>query len=153
MNNIKKKQIKKLSDVPYTPKKDKLGEDKKTFTQSLTKDQIKDLLEGYNEVTFENIKPGFNIRYFKKNNDTFDFRMGGMVFKVFDDYVILTNGTTNWSVQKIGNIFFQQVPYNIFKKQIEEDCQFKINELVSLVKSQQKKIKELEDYIRQIHGK
>lgn len=151
-NNKKEKpKMKKLSEVPYVPEKDdKTGENKKSFTQSLTKDQIKDLLEGYVETSFENIKIGFNVRYFKKTNDTFEFRMGGTVFKVSDDYIIVTNGRANWSVQKDGNIFFQQIPYNIFKKQVEEDCKFRVNELLSLVKSQQKKIKELEDYISKI---
>ena len=136
-------KLKKLNDIKY------IG-DKKTFTEQLTKEQIKDLLEGYVEVKFSDIKMGFHVRYFKKNGDKLNFRMGGTIIKMDPEYVIVSNGKANWSVQKKGTIFYQQAPMSQIKKDIEEEYMKKItekddkiNELMSLIKSLNKKIKDI----------
>jgi len=139
-----KTELKKLSDVKYVG-------DKKTFTESLTKEQIVDLLDGYNETDFSNIKMGFHVRYFKENNGKMDFRMGGTIIKIEKDYVIVSNGKANWSVQKNNTTFYQQAPLSQIKKDIEEkyikkitENEDKIQELMALVRSLNKKIKTLE---------
>lgn len=130
---------KKLSDIEYTG-------DKKTFTDRLSPEQIKDLLDGYELVSFKNVKLGYHVRYFKKADKT-EFRLGGTVVKINDDYIVLTNGTANWSVQKKTAVIYQQEPIVKFKKRITEEHQSKINELMSLIREQDKKIKVLEKQI------
>lgn len=143
----KKTELKKLSDIKYTG-------DKKTFTEKLTKEQIKDLLDGYKEVTFGGVKIGFHIRYFKKQGTELDFRMGGTVIKKEKNYLIVSNGKANWSVQEKGTVFFQQIPLSVLRKELEDEYEKKItekddkiNELMSLIKELTKKNKMLENKI------
>ena len=88
-------KLKKISDKKYTGPK-------KTFTEKLTKNEIKNLLDGYTETPFDKLHIGHNVRYFVNNvkSGNLDFRMGGFIIKIEEDFVIISNGTVNWSAQK-----------------------------------------------------
>lgn len=147
---IIKKPLKRLDDVPYKGSK-------KTVTQSLTAEEINDLLDGYEEVEFENIKKMHNIRYFKENIKTggYDFRVGGIVLVVVNieaiektpaqQYIVLNANGLNWSVQKEGNVFYQAMPISKIKEQIHAEYK------QTLVK-QNDKIKEFISYARTLEN-
>lgn len=96
---------------------------KKTFTKSLTKSQIIDLLDGYQETSFLLLRQGYLVRYFKpiENTEKLEFQMGGMIVYVdiVNKYAIVTNHKVNWSVQS-NCIFFQQMPISEIKQIIED---------------------------------
>lgn len=142
---MNKKGHKKLSDVPYT------GE-KKTITQSLTPEEIKDLLDGYEQTTFENLKPFFHVRYYKQNPTTkeVNFRVGGIIILINSEkeYIIVSSGTLSFCVQKQNTIFFQAVPLSIMKERMDEQYKKKINEQNSKINELMTYIKSLEDELK-----
>lgn len=90
--------------------KDKFDKPPITYTESLTKENIKDLLKEYEQVeNIKNIKIGCHLRYFSKNKDNnYLFRLGGEL-KLNDsskDYIVLKNRIKTWCVQKKDTIFF-----------------------------------------------
>ena len=101
---------------------------KQTTQERLTPEQIKEKLLDY--VLVENTQDNFTIplnchvRYFSVSpkNDKL-FRLGGTVFKIFDDYIILSNGTTTWSVQKKNTIFYKKLSMDevVLRSQKEKD--------------------------------
>lgn len=124
---------KKISEVPYTGPK-------KTITQSLTTEEIKDLLDGYEKTNFENLKPFYHVRYYHEDKKTGEvlFRTGGIIIKCNNEkkYVVLSSGAVSWSVQKKNNIFYQAIPLSVAKEQLNEqykdDIQKKNNEIIQL---------------------
>lgn len=128
------KKLKKISDVEY------IGP-KKTFTQELSKEEINKLLEGYTETSFSKLNKGFHVRYFKKVNNSLEFKMGGTILKKEPEYIILTNGTVNWSVQKINNIFYQQESISNIKNELEE-------QYIEQIETLKKEKEELISYIK-----
>lgn len=145
-----KYEVKKISETEYTGPK-------KTFTHSLTKSQIIDLLDGYEETPFLFLKQGYLVRYFGINKDTkkLEFKMGGTIVYVdiVKKYVVITNHKNNWSVQS-DCIFFQQMPISQIKEIIEEkykDAILKQADQIELkdklIKALNKKILELENTI------
>jgi hypothetical protein len=83
-----------------------------TFTETLSKEDIKNLLNDYEQVNDINtVKKETHLRYFTLNNDgTYKFRLGGklMINDTSNNYIILSNGIKTWSVQKKNTIFFQK---------------------------------------------
>lgn len=127
-------KLKKLDDIKYTGPK-------KTFTQELSKEEINQLLDGYEETTFSNLNKGFHVRYFKKVNGMLEFKMGGTILKKEAEYVILTNGMANWSVQKVDTVFYQHETIIEIRKQLDKKYGDEIDglkkrndELISYVK-------------------
>jgi hypothetical protein len=124
---------KKLSEVLYKGPK-------KTLTQLLTTDEIKDLLDGYEITVFENLKLFYNVRYYSKNPKSGEvlFRTGGSIIHIDNEkeYVILSSGSLSWSVQKLNTIFYQALPLSVIKEQIEmkyiDDLEKKDNEILEL---------------------
>jgi hypothetical protein len=83
-----------------------------TFTETLSKDEIKKLLDDYEQVNdVDTVKKETHLRYFTLNNDgTYKFRLGGklMINNILSKYVVLSNNIKTWSVQKQNTIFFQK---------------------------------------------
>jgi hypothetical protein len=110
---------------------------KKTFTDQLTKDEIKHLLEDYEEVKdIKKLMKGTHIRYFENKDGEYLFRMGGIVTVIKEPlYIVLSNGTRTWSVQlKEDTILFSKLSASILKKQYLEalnEKQLEINELIA----------------------
>lgn len=141
MSDDKKKYIKnkKISEVEYKGPK-------KTFTNSLTPEDIKNLLIGYTETQFNNLHKGYNIRYFSKNLKTglLEFRMGGMIIIKDDEkgFILCSNGITSWCVQKDA-IFYEQEPIHIIKEKLEEKYK-------AIIFDKNQQIKELKNYIKKL---
>jgi len=144
------KKLKKLDDVEYTGPK-------KTFTQELSPSEIQALLEGYVETDYVSLKKGFHIRYFSTNKKTGEkeFKMGGTILKISSpDYIVLSNGSLNWSVQIDGTIFFQQMTMQEIKTELQvnfdADMHVKNNEILKLklhIKAFKKEISEKKNEI------
>jgi hypothetical protein len=116
----------------------RLGDDKTykrpdvTYQEKLTKEEIKEKLDGYVKVIDINDVPlNTHMRYFiidKDGNKV--FRTGGMLQNKdnADTYVILSNGKLSWSVQIENAIFFKKLTHNdelniiheMYKKKLDE---------------------------------
>lgn len=129
-----------------------------TATNKLTSEEITKLLENYQEVDIKNLKRGIHTRYFKKNGKSIDFKLGGILLKIDDDYkyvVMMEKGFT-WSVQ--GNsIFYQKMTSNDEIQELEYDNQKNKNDIIelksyikSLIKQLQEKEKQEENYKKKI---
>lgn len=93
----------------------------KTFTEKLTKNEIKTLLEEYKQEDIKNITKGLHVRYFIKDKDgQLLFRMGGALKdnSGLPTYVVLTNGKKSWSVQVDNTIFYVKMS----NKQELDEC-------------------------------
>ncbi len=126
----------------------------KTFTDNLTPEQIEERLEDYEEVKnveeLYKIPLGVHLRYYSTDKQTGikTFRMGGQLHhnKGLPKYVMLSNGTTQWSVQIDDAIFFRKLASeeikNIFKEEIVS-----LKEEIIALKDENKKLKsELKKY-------
>ena len=123
-------KLKKISDVEYKGPK-------KTFTQDLSKEEIDELLKGYEPTHSDDLKRGYHIRYFSPNKTTgkSEFKMGGTIIKLnLPKYVVLTNGCLNWTVQVEKTIFFQQTPVSEIKKQLELEFERNQGEYIAIIK-------------------
>jgi hypothetical protein len=132
-----------------------------TYTDKLSKSQIKELLIDYERVKdikdLEKIPPGTHLRYFEMKNKELKFRTGGVltVNSGLPDYIILSNGKLSWSVQVATCIFFRRVTI----KQIREEYDkllFKNDATIkgqqALLSEQTTKIKELLKEIKRLNG-
>ena len=50
-----------------------------------------------------------NISNEDPKTGTKEFRLGGFLTKITDDYVVISNGNFSWSVQKKTSVFFQKL--------------------------------------------
>lgn len=143
--NNKKIISKKLSDVPY------VGDPKKSITQNLTAEEIKDLLDGYKITEFQNLKLLHHIRYFSKNETTGEvsFRTGGTIVGIDyeKEYLALSSGTLSWSVQKKNNVFHQAMPLSMVREEIEKKCE---DHYRNIINKQDGAIKELYSQIKKL---
>lgn len=101
-----------------------------SFTDNLTKDEIKQLLEDYRKEKIEKIARGKHVRYFATDNEGHKkFRTGGILINNagLPDYVVLSNGGKNWSVQTEDTIFYVQMSISDIKKEFQ-DTLFKKDE-------------------------
>jgi len=107
---------------------EKLGDDDykrpvQTYTEKLSKDEIKQKLEDYKKVDkIGNVKIGTHVRYFSKKGNIMVFRLGGIIIanNGLPDYVILKNGTKSWSVQTKDTIFFARISLTDLQQEYEE---------------------------------
>jgi hypothetical protein len=126
---------------------------KKTFTESLSQDEIKEKLLDYKKVEdISTIPVNSHLRYFSliEDKDTKKykkvFRIGGFLKNKDNhaDYVILCNGINgggkSWSVNTKTSIFFQKMNINDIRDKYEEQ----INSLKDEVRRLKKKIQTLE---------
>lgn len=118
-----------------------------TFTESLSKEEIKKLLEDYDQITsIDELEKGIHVRYFsKQEDDKYKFRMGGIIIIIKDEYVIMSNGKKKWSVQINDTIFFKKKSLS----KIKDDHKKEIMRYEKIIDNQNKKIEELEKKIQQ----
>ena len=103
----------------------------KTFQETLSNTDIKERLKEYKKV--DNIKTvsiGTHCRYFSVDLNTKQkvFRLGGNLNKIDPEgrYVILSNGSANWSVQIPNTIFFQKMTEAEYKEEMKKDLKKEI---------------------------
>lgn len=107
---------------------ERLGDDNyvkplQTFTDRLSQDEINKLLEDYVKENIKNIVKGSHVRYFSKDKDgNLKFRLGGMLINTdgLPEYVVLSNGKKNWSVQVKDTIFYGQISNKQLKKEYKD---------------------------------
>jgi hypothetical protein len=143
INEVATKYAKKNYEKKETKKP--VGEKKKTQTDNLTKDEIKKLLEDYNEVDDINDVPiGTHMRYFTLVNGENKFRMGANL-KIIDSakgFVMLRNAVGyEFSVQLKGTTFFKKMTMTDIKSEYDKLIA-DLNDKVKKLKSENKLLKE-----------
>ena len=95
--------------VPYESRQKRLKDNtyKKinpdTFSEteiSQGEEKMKEKLKNYVETDMIHIPIGTHVRYIVLIDFIPQFRLGGVITKVEDDYVVLSNGRFTWSVQR-----------------------------------------------------
>lgn len=85
-----------------------------TFTERLTKEDIKAKLENYNRIEnveeLENVPIGTHMRYFKYEDGHYKFRMGGILMnkKEAKKYIVLANNGKTWCASTKKCKFFSK---------------------------------------------
>jgi hypothetical protein len=138
--------------------KDNYIKPKITYTDKLSKAQIRQLLYDYEEIKnikeLQKIEPGTHLRYFENKDGEMKFRTGGIltVNTGFPDYLILSNGKISWSVQIKNCIFFKRITI----KEIRDEYEGELIKLQGEIKGLHTLIKELsiekEKYVKK-YGK
>jgi hypothetical protein len=111
--------------------RDSYNRPKKTYQETLSNTEIKEKLKDYKRVSnIKNVSIGSHIRYFTVDTQTGNkqFRLGGNLNKVDPEgrYVILSNGTINWSVQIPDTIFFQKMTEDEYKEELKKELKKEI---------------------------
>lgn len=133
-NKIQK--LKKISDD-----KDYIKSEQ-TVTEKLSADEIQKLLEDYKKIDSNELKRGFHVRYFKINQDkSVEFKLGGNILKVngLPEYIVLSNGKLNWSVQCKNTIFYQKMTFTEEKEEFNK-----------IITKQNNDIQILTDYVKNL---
>ena len=140
----------------------RLGDDsykrpKKTLTDKLSAEEIKEKLEDYIEVEdISKVPLNTHIRYFtekinEKGKKTKAFRMGGFLVNKnnYDKYVILSNvpdtGVINnnkktWSANTKTSIFYRKQTLDEIKEEMNDQIE-ELNEEIETLKKELKKVK------------
>lgn len=98
-----------------------------TYTEKLSKAQVRQLLYDYEEIKnikeLEKVEPGTHLRYFEDKDGEMKFRTGGIltVNTGFPDYLILSNGKISWSVQIKKCIFFKRLTIKELRDEYEKE--------------------------------
>lgn len=159
VNDKNDNEIKKVIKKTYQPKsnqsklnqyggnEDDIGEEKKTFTGNLTKDEIEEKLQDYKLVDdISKVPLGTHLRYFVMKNGTKLFRMGGNLKRNLDlpKFIVLVNALgTEWTVQVKDTTFYKKMSL----KEIKEEYDGIIDELHEKIKKYKTKIEEKDNTI------
>lgn len=98
-----------------------------------TAEEIERYLEGYTQLTTSDLATtplDTHLRYFTNEDGQQKFRLGGFLKnnEHSDKYIMLTNGTSTWSVQVASAVFFRKLAHheevdelhNMYQKIIKE---------------------------------
>lgn len=114
---------------------------KVTYQDTLQTDEaMLEKLAGYEEVEFpEHVEYSTHVRYITYKDGKAKFCLGGLMMRVMPEYVILSNGTLSWSVQreyfdKEGNTygktrFFKYISKDVRNKLVIDKQQDEIERL------------------------
>tara|TARA_B110000971_G_C19950248_1_gene473040 strand:- start:503 stop:967 length:465 start_codon:yes stop_codon:yes gene_type:complete len=133
---------------------------KKTYTESIqNKAAIKEKLKNYERVEdIDDVEFDTHVRYFtldKQNKQV--FRTGGLLIKKHSEYVKLSNGRMQWSVQRYHydadddekeNPIFETVFFARISKQ--DEFNKKEEKYIAIIKKQRDEINKLKDIIKKI---
>lgn len=95
----------------------------KSYQDKLSPDEIKSKLEEYKQVEdISKVPLNSHLRYFSINTKTGkkQFRLGGFLTKIDNEYVVLSNGSLSWSVQIKSTVFFQKMNFSDLKEELIE---------------------------------
>jgi penicillin V acylase-like amidase (Ntn superfamily) len=125
----------------------------------MTMDEIKKKVENFELVSKTDIKDlniGTTIIYFEKIFDKktdsvkFKYKPGGRIIVNKKEYLVVTNGKTNWSVQLKNHIIFKMMPVINIQKKFD----IQIEKLKLLIKEERKNYKkELSNYEKKLSDK
>jgi len=126
------------------------GDEKKTFTGNLTKDEINEKLQDYKLVDdISKVPLGTHLRYFVMKDGTKLFRMGGNLKRNLDlpKFIVLVNALgTEWTVQVKDATFYKKMTL----KEIKEEYDGIIDELHEKIKKYKTKIEERDNVIAEL---
>lgn len=129
---------------------DNEGDEKKTFTGNLTKDEINEKLQDYKLVDdISKVPLGTHLRYFVMKDGTKLFRMGGNLKRNLDlpKFLVLVNALgTEWTVQVKDATFYKKMSL----KEIKEEYDGIIDELHEKIKKYKTKIEERDNVIAEL---
>ena len=117
---------------------------KKSYQDNLSPAEIKQKLEEYSQVDdIDEVPLNSHLRYFTINVKTGkkQFRLGGFLTKIDKDYVVLSNGTLSWSVQKKNNIFFRKMTFQELKEELTGKIKKSYESELKKLKEENKKLK------------
>jgi len=123
-----------------------------TYTDKLSKTQIKELLYDYDEIKnideLKNIPIGTHIRYFEKKDNELKFRTGGIltVNSGLPKYIVLNNNKLSWSVQVESCIFFRRITL----RQIREEYDKVLINNDMIIKGQEIMLRKNNDIIKKL---
>ncbi len=97
-----------------------------TYTEKLSKSDVRQLLYDYEEIKdiedLQKIEPGTHIRYFEDKDGEMKFRTGGiMTVNQYPTYIVLANGKISWSVQIGQCIFFRRITIKEVRDEYEKE--------------------------------
>ena len=116
---------------------------------------IKKELKGFSQIEFPyNITKNTPVKYLCIKDNQEYFYTGGKFVRFGNDCLILTNGSSNWSVKKYvkdkeGNIVYSS-KFFIPSKEEDYNCTKEINELKSIIKAQQDIINKLSYQVKKL---
>jgi hypothetical protein len=111
--------------------KDTYNKPSETYTERLTKDDIKEQLKDYVKVDdIKTVPLGTHLRYFTVVGGKQVFRLGGYMINNngLPNYIVLSNGKMTWSVQTKNAVFFRKLSVNEIKKEVVESCKQQLKE-------------------------
>jgi len=118
---------------------------KKSYQEKLSPDEIKKKLEEYKQVEFiDDVNLNSHLRYFTFNEKTGkkQFRLGGFLTKIDKEYVILSNGSLSWSVQKKNTIFFQKMNFTDLKDELIQKISRKFEKKIQKLNDENRVLKD-----------
>jgi hypothetical protein len=126
-----------------------------TITDTLQNDDsIREKLNSYEEVSnIDSIPIHTHVRYITYKDGHPKFCLGGFLIKIHSDYVILSNNTVNWSVQRFyvnketGDKQFTTF-YSIINKNRRNEIQ--INSQLTELEKKDKEIEQLKAQLNQV---
>ena len=140
--------ITKTTRLSNLKTKKPVDDNNKTFQETLKEEDIEKLLEDYKELEDGEIALvplNSHIRYFTikrmPNNEVKKlFRMGGTLTNKDnpDEYVILSNGKSSWSVQTKQTVFYRKMKIDEIKEEYEDVIEEKNEEIEKLKKTIEK---------------
>jgi hypothetical protein len=145
-----KKADKKVDKKVENNKAIGFGEDdyvrpSRTYTENLSKEQIKELLDFYVQIDdMSKVAIDTHIRYFEEKNGEMKFRLGGYLMYNADEYIRLTNRINKWSVQKHDTtIFYRKMTTVEIKDEIKSEQKEEIDKKDDLITKYKTQVKEL----------
>ena len=135
--NYKNNLVNCVTSVQCEPKTRRLAKSnyqrpKKTYTDTLqTNEGMKEKLKNYVQVDdVEDININTHVRYVTLKEGKQRFCLGGLLRKIHPKYVVLSNGTFSWSVQRYhygddtdSEPSFETVFFRILSKQEQQQQQ------------------------------
>lgn len=121
-----------------------------TYTEKLTRGDIKNKLEDYIRVDdIKDLKVGMHIRYFiKSSDDNLKFRSGGSITKIDKSlkYIVLTNSKITWSVQIPTSILFRRLT----TQELKDEFKKKLDDTMLENEKVKRENKQLIEYAKQL---
>lgn len=118
---------------------------KKSYQENLSPAEIKAKLEEYSQVdSIDDVPLNSHIRYFTVNLKTGkkQFRLGGFLTKIEEEYVVLSNGQLSWSVQKKNTVFFRKMSFQDLKDELKHKIKKSYDIEINKLKEENKKLRE-----------
>ena len=161
--NFKNNLVNCINNAQSEPKTKRLAKSnyqrpKNTYTDTLQSDGVwKEKLKNYVQVDdVEDVNISTHVRYITLKNGSQRFCLGGLLRKIHPKYVVLSNGTFSWSVQRYhyseddteSEPRFETVFFRILSKQEQQQ---------QIIDNQQKELEHLKKKLgtygkKKMHG-